>query len=72
MRPAPILSAFRQALGEAWAGGAGALLPLGFFAGAAVLVPLGGAADDCCEFGRAPILGCLLSGCDVALCIWLL
>ena len=41
MSPAPILAAFRQALGEAWAGGAGALLPLGFFAGAAVLVPLG-------------------------------
>ncbi len=41
MSPAPIFSAFRQALGEAWAGGAGALLPLGFFAGAAVLVPLG-------------------------------
>lgn len=41
MSPAPILSAFRQALSEAWAGGAGALLPLGFFAGAAVLVPLG-------------------------------
>jgi len=39
--PAPILAAFRQALSEAWAGGAGALLPLGFFAGAAVLVPLG-------------------------------
>tara|TARA_Y100001001_G_scaffold64754_2_gene62042 strand:+ start:5034 stop:5699 length:666 start_codon:yes stop_codon:yes gene_type:complete len=38
---APILSAFRQALGEAWAGGAGALLPLGFFAGTTVLVPLG-------------------------------
>lgn len=45
MRPAPILSAFRQALGEAWAGGAGALLPLGFFAGAAVLVPLGIGTD---------------------------
>ena len=41
MSPAPILAVFRQALGEAWAGGAGALLPLGFFAGAAVLVPLG-------------------------------
>ena len=41
MSPAPILAAFRQAIGEAWAGGAGALLPLGFFAGAAVLVPLG-------------------------------
>ena len=41
MSPAPILSVFRQALSEAWAGGAGALLPLGFFAGAAVLVPLG-------------------------------
>lgn len=45
MSPAPILSAFRQALGEAWAGGAGALLPVGFFAGAAVLVPLGVGTD---------------------------
>ncbi len=45
MSPAPILSAFRQALAEAWAGGAGALLPLGFFAGAAVLVPLGIGTD---------------------------
>ncbi len=40
-RPAPIRAAFRQALGEAWAGGAGALLPVGFFAGAAMLVPFG-------------------------------
>lgn len=40
-RPAPILAAFRQALGEAWSGGAGALMPLGFLGGAAVLVPLG-------------------------------
>lgn len=38
--PAPVRSAFTQALGEAWAGGAGALLPAGFFAGAASLVPL--------------------------------
>lgn len=45
MSAAPILSAFRQALGEAWAGGAGALLPVGFFAGAAVLVPLGIGTD---------------------------
>jgi heme exporter protein B len=45
LSPAPILSAFRQALGEAWAGGAGALLPVGFFAGAAVLVPLGVGTD---------------------------
>ncbi|MCF6328247.1 MAG: heme exporter protein CcmB [Henriciella sp.] len=37
--PAPLLSAFRQALSEAWAGGAGVLLPFGFFAGTAVLVP---------------------------------
>lgn len=37
--PAPIRAAFRQAISEAWAGGAGALLPLGFFAGAAMLVP---------------------------------
>jgi len=43
---APILAAFRQSLGEAWAGGAGALLPLGFLGGAAVLVPLGIGSDD--------------------------
>ncbi|MFN7056222.1 heme exporter protein CcmB [Hyphomonas sp.] len=41
MSAAPILAAFRQALSEAWAGGAGALLPLGFLGGACVLVPLG-------------------------------
>ena len=46
MSPAPILAAFRQALSESWAGGAGALLPLGFFAGAAVLVPLGIGTDS--------------------------
>ena len=45
MSPAPLLSAFRQSLGEAWAGGAGALLPLGFLGGAAVLVPLGIGSD---------------------------
>ena len=45
MSASPILSAFRQALTEAWAGGAGALMPLGFFAGAAVLVPLGIGTD---------------------------
>ena len=38
--PAPLRAAFSQALKEAWAGGAGALLPAGFFAGAALLVPL--------------------------------
>ncbi|MEM6411215.1 MAG: heme exporter protein CcmB [Pseudomonadota bacterium] len=38
--PTPLRAAFAQALGEAWAGGAGALLPLGFFAGAAMLVPI--------------------------------
>lgn len=37
--PAPLRAAFRQAIGEAWSGGAGALLPIGFFAGAAMLVP---------------------------------
>jgi heme exporter protein B len=42
---APILAAFRQSLVEAWAGGAGALLPLGFLGGAAVLVPLGIGSD---------------------------
>ncbi len=45
MRPAPIRSAFGQALVEAWAGGAGLLLPLGFFAGTAVLVPFGVGSD---------------------------
>ena len=38
--PAPIRAAFGQALREAWSGGAGALLPAAFFAGAAMLVPL--------------------------------
>lgn len=41
MSPSPLFAAFRQAFTEAWAGGAGALLPLGFLGGAAVLVPLG-------------------------------
>ncbi|MEQ9505640.1 MAG: heme exporter protein CcmB [Hyphomonas sp.] len=45
MSAAPIFAAFRQSLGEAWAGGAGALLPLGFLGGAAVLVPLGIGSD---------------------------
>ncbi|MEO0881182.1 MAG: heme exporter protein CcmB [Pseudomonadota bacterium] len=39
-RAAPLRAAFYQALGEAWAGGAGVLLPAGFFAGAATLVPI--------------------------------
>lgn len=39
--PRPVLTAFRQALGEAWAGGTGAFLPVGFFAGAAMMVPFG-------------------------------
>lgn len=38
--PRPIRAAFSQALKEAWAGGAGAILPSAFFAGAAFLVPL--------------------------------
>lgn len=38
--PAPLRAAFVQALKEAWSGGAGALLPVGFFAGAAFLAPL--------------------------------
>ena len=38
--PSPLRAAFSQALKEAWSGGAGALLPAGFFAGAALLVPL--------------------------------
>ena len=40
INPAPIRAAFGQALREAWNGGAGALLPAAFFAGAAMLVPL--------------------------------
>lgn len=36
----PLAAALAQALKEAWAGGAGVLLPAGFFAGAAFLVPL--------------------------------
>lgn len=43
---APLSAAFRQALGEAWAGGAGPLLPVGFFAGAAMLVPFGVGHDS--------------------------
>ncbi|MEL8056813.1 MAG: heme exporter protein CcmB [Pseudomonadota bacterium] len=39
MSAAPLISAFRQALSEAWANGAGAFLPASFFAGAAILVP---------------------------------
>lgn len=39
MTGAPLITAFRQALSEAWASGAGLILPLGFFAGTAVLVP---------------------------------
>ncbi len=39
MTPRPLISAFRQALSEAWSSGAGLLLPLGFFAGTAVMVP---------------------------------
>ncbi|MEM7493808.1 MAG: heme exporter protein CcmB [Pseudomonadota bacterium] len=47
MRTAPYLSAFRQSLSEAWANGAGAFLPLGFFAGTSILVPftLGSESD---------------------------
>ena len=47
MKPAPLISAFRTSLSEAWASGAGLLLPLGFFAGTATMVPftLGAEAD---------------------------
>ncbi len=43
--PAPLFSAFRQALSEAWVGGAGLLLPLGFFGGTVMLVPFALGAD---------------------------
>ena len=49
--PAPIRAAFTQALGEAWSGGAGAILPVGFFAGAAMLVPFG-VGSDAEQLGR--------------------
>lgn len=52
--PAPLRAAFRQALKEAWAGGAGALLPAGFFAGAAFLVPLTMGSDSGQLSGVAP------------------
>ena len=39
MNPSPLFSTFRSSLSEAWASGAGVLLPLGFFAGTAALVP---------------------------------
>lgn len=47
MSAAPFISAFRQALSEAWASGAGAFLPLGFFIGTSILVPftLGSESD---------------------------
>ncbi len=51
--PAPLLSAFRQALSEAWASGAGVLLPFGFFAGTAMLVPftIGSGAETLSQIG---------------------
>ena len=39
MSPSPLFSAFKSSLSEAWASGAGLLLPLGFFAGTATMVP---------------------------------
>ncbi|MEL7040669.1 MAG: heme exporter protein CcmB [Pseudomonadota bacterium] len=47
MSASPLVAAFRSSLSEAWANGAGLLLPLGFFAGTAILVPftLGPEAD---------------------------
>jgi len=43
--PAPLFSAFQQALSEAWAGGSGLLLPLGFFTGTAMLIPFSLGSD---------------------------
>ena len=53
MSPSPLVSAFRQALSEAWASGAGILLPLGFFTGTAMLVPftLGDEAETLAKIG---------------------
>lgn len=49
----PLLAAFKQAVSEAWASGAGLLLPLGFFAGTAVLVPfsVGSESDLLADIG---------------------
>ncbi|MEO1100610.1 MAG: heme exporter protein CcmB [Pseudomonadota bacterium] len=46
MSAAPIRAAFVQAFREAWAGGAGVLLPASFFAGAAMLVPFAVGSDS--------------------------
>ena len=54
MTPAPLLSAFRQALAEAWSGGAGMLLPIGFFAGTTVLVPFSLGSDSQILSGLGP------------------
>lgn len=53
MTPSPIFSAFRQALSEAWASGAGLLLPVGFFTGTAMLVPftIGDEAETLAKIG---------------------
>ncbi len=53
MSAAPLFSAFRSALSEAWASGAGLLLPLGFFAGTATMVPftLGSEAELLSQVG---------------------
>ncbi len=56
MSGAPLLAAFRQSLGEAWAGGAGALLPLGFLGGTAVLVPLGIGTDAATLKAVGPVI----------------
>ena len=46
MSAAPIRAAFAQAFREAWAGGAGMLLPATFFAGAAMLTPFAVGSDS--------------------------
>jgi heme exporter protein B len=53
VRPAPIRRSFGQALVEAWSGGAGSVLPFGFFSGTAMLVPfvLGSAPDRLASIG---------------------
>ncbi|MEM7639151.1 MAG: heme exporter protein CcmB [Pseudomonadota bacterium] len=53
MTPSPLFSSFRQALSEAWASGAGILLPMGFFTGTAMLVPftLGDEAETLAKIG---------------------
>lgn len=57
-KAAPLRAAFSQSLLEAWAGGAGLILPVGFFAGTAMLVPftVGSDAEILNQVGQGTLL----------------